>query len=151
MKTLILGMGNPILSDDGVGVAVARKLKELVKDADIQVQEADTLGFGILDRIIGYEKVILIDAIRTKGGKPGEVHHLTLRDLQETAHFDSVHGANLASALEIGKELGLELPRSISIYAIEVKDMKTFSERCTPEVAGAIPSIVHTIREQEVL
>ncbi len=151
MKTLILGLGNPILSDDGVGVAIARRLKESVKDPEVVVQEGDTLGFGILDQVTGYEKVILIDAIRTKGGKPGEVHRLDLKDLQKTAHFNSVHGANLASAWEIGRRLGLELPSSVSIYAVEGKDMETFSERCTPEVAEAIPSIVQMIREKESL
>lgn len=139
------------MSDDGVGVVVARRLKESIQDPKVDMEEADTLGFGILDRVLGYERVILIDSIRTQEGKPGEVHPLDMADLRKTAHFDSVHGANLAGVWEIGGQMGLEMPRSLAIYAIEVKDTETFSERLTPVVARSVPAIVQMIREREAL
>jgi hydrogenase maturation protease len=75
VKILVLGVGNPILSDDGVGIHVARELKKR-KAKGIDVEELAASGLEFLDVVRGYDKVIIIDAIQTKGGKPGELHIL---------------------------------------------------------------------------
>jgi len=71
VKTLVLGLGNTILSDDGVGIHIARRIKE--KLPGIDVIEASAAGFRVVDEIIGYDKLILIDSIRTKNGQSGNL------------------------------------------------------------------------------
>lgn len=149
MKTLVLGLGNEILCDDGVGIYVARELKKaLVDRKDISVAEASLAGLGLLDLLAGYHKAIVIDAIQTREGKPGQVYHLNSNDLAATRHTASTHNVNFASAIELGRKLGLSLPKEIVIFAIEVADVTTFSEHCTAKVKKAIPKCVEMVLQE---
>jgi hydrogenase maturation protease len=148
MKTLILGLGNDILTDDGVGLYVVRELKRTIHDEDITVVEASLAGLGLLDLIVGYETVIVVDAIQTKQGKPGEIHRLDSSSLITTRHTASTHNVNLASALELGRRLGLDIPEKIIIFAIEAADVNTFSEGCTPSVKISIPRCINEILKE---
>ncbi len=138
LKTLILGLGNPILSDDSIGIRVAQAVGQDYCGEAVTVIEASQAGLNLLDLIAGYDKLILIDAIQTASGDVGEVYRLEASDLASTLHTGSPHDINLATALELGKRLGMDLPREIVVFAIEVKDVTTFSEECTLEVRRAI-------------
>ena len=148
MKTLVLGLGNPILSDDGVGVRVAREVADQVRSPQVTVSETNVAGLGLLDAIVGYDKVIIIDAIQTGKGQAGQIHRMGSEDFSLTKHFSSPHQVNLATALELGKMLSLEMPRAIAILAVEAKDVSTFSERCTPEVEQVIPEVVKMVLDE---
>jgi len=148
MKTLVLGMGNPILSDDGAGLRVVQEIGRKVDDSQITVRETSEAGLSLLDSIIGYDKVIIIDAIQTKEGKAGQIYRMGLQDFSSAKHFSSPHQINLATALELGKMLDLAMPQEITIFAVEAKDVSNFSERCTPEVERAIPEAVKMVLEE---
>jgi hydrogenase maturation protease len=145
MKTLILGLGNEILSDDGVGLYVARELKKTIIREDITVAEASLAGLGLLDLLTGYERAIIIDAIQTREGEKGQVYRLDSNTFDATRHTASTHNVNFASALDLGHKLGLALPTQIVIFAIEAADVTTFSEDCTPEVKKAIPKCAEMV------
>jgi hydrogenase maturation protease len=157
-KTLILGLGNPILSDDGVGIEIADRIKRELRNkkfasfreqnGNVDVMEASIGGLGLLDIIVGYRRLIVIDAIKTKGGKPGALYKLKVDDLRTTIHISSLHDVNFATAINIGRKCGLNIPERIDIYAVEINDNSTFGERCTPEVKKAIPGVVKKIMEQ---
>ncbi len=149
MNTLILGIGNPILSDDGVGIKIARKLKE--GNLQSEVVETSEAGLALLDLIPGYDKVIIIDSIKTEQGKPGEVYKLDLEDLKPTMDFTSSHGISIATALELGRMMGYKMPSCVSLYAVEIKDNVTFSENCTQEVEKRVPLITKQIIGEEKL
>ena len=140
MKTLILGLGNPILTDDGVGPRVARELEGRLDQQEATVMESSLAGLDMLDLLTDYDRVIIIDAIQTDEGMPGRIYQLEPDILASTRHAGTPHDVNLATALELGKKLGLSLPQQISIFAIEVKDVTSFGEKCTPEVMKAIPA-----------
>ena len=140
IKTLILGLGNPILSDDGVGCHVAMALKERLRESEVDVLEASIAGLDFLDMLTGYDKVIIIDAIQTGEGTPGQIYRLKPEILANTRHAGTPHDVNLATALELGRKLGLQLPQQITIFAVEVKDVTSFSENCTPDIKKAIPA-----------
>ncbi|MDY6964877.1 MAG: hydrogenase maturation protease [Halobacteriota archaeon] len=93
MKTLVLGIGNPILSDDGAGVLACRMLKEMISESsgfdNVDIYEENVSGLGLLDVILGYDAVILIDSIKTKKGKVGEVYKLGVDDFVNTLHLSS--------------------------------------------------------------
>ncbi len=145
MKTLVLGVGNPILSDDGVGIHVARELKKR-KLSGVVVDELAASGLELLDVVRGYDKVVIIDAIQTTDGKAGEVHVLGEKDFEKSVHGSSPHGINIATALALGRKLVPDdMPRSVVFYAVEAEDLLNVSERLTPKVAEAVPGIVERI------
>lgn len=148
MKTLVLGLGNPILSDDGVGIRVAEELEGKVDPQKVTVMETSMAGLDLLDMLAGYDRAIIIDAIQTVGGQAGDIYQLEPGALDSTQHAASPHDVNFATALELGKRLGLPLPQQIVIFAIEVADASTFSEECTPEVRVAIPGCVEMIIQE---
>ena len=148
MKTLVLGLGNPILSDDGVGLRVAGALEGRLDPQEVTVMETSMAGLSLLDLLAGYDRAIIIDAIQSLGGKAGQIYRLDPEALDGTRHAASPHDVNFSAALELGKRLRLALPRQIVIFAIEVADASTFSEECTPEVKRAIPVCVDMIIEE---
>lgn len=151
MKTLVIGLGNPILTDDGVGVKVAYAVRDRLAPAgrdDVTVTEAGVGGLRLMEMMVGYDRVILVDAIQTPDGQPGAVRRLTLDDVASalpTQHSASTHDMNLPTALEMGRRLGLALPGSIEILAVEAADVITFGETCTPAVAAAIPVVTEIV------
>jgi hydrogenase maturation protease len=144
-KTLILGLGNSLLCDDGVGIYVASELKNIVNQPEITIMETGIAGLSLLDLLVGYDRAIVIDAIQTGGGKAGQIYRLEPKAFDSALHTASAHGIDFTTALEFGKKLGLHLPREIVIFAIEASDISTFSEECTPEVRQAIPNCVEMI------
>ncbi len=144
MKTLVLGLGNPILTDDGVGVRVAESVQRMLPaDAPVDVREASVGGLMLMEMMLGYDRVILIDAYCPSNRQPGVVHRFTLDDLRAigaTQHSASAHDAGLITALEMGRRMGLPLPDEIVIYAVEVENISDFGEEPSPAVAGAIPT-----------
>jgi hydrogenase maturation protease len=148
MKTLVLGIGNPIISDDGAGIKVAREVGKKLDDPEITVAETSGAGLRLLDSIVGYDKVIIIDAIQTKKGKAGQIYRMEPEDFSFAKHLSSPHQINLVTALELGKMLNLAMPQKITIFAVEAKDITSFSEKCTPEVERAIPKAVKMVLEE---
>jgi hydrogenase maturation protease len=144
-KTLILGLGNSLLCDDGVGIYVAAELKNRVDRPEITVMETGVAGLSLLDLLVGYDRAIIVDAIQTVGGKAGQIYRLEPKAFDTAIHTASAHGIDFTTALEFGKKLGLPLPQQIIIFAVEVSDISTFSEECTPEVTRAIPTCVEMV------
>jgi hydrogenase maturation protease len=156
MKTLVLGLGNPILTDDGVGIHVVRATARRCSRVDSVVfDEASVGGLRLLDLLAGYERVILVDAIQTRDGQPGRIYRLGPGDLQASIHSGSTHDLSLPGALDLGRRLGMNLPgdEDLTILAVEVEDVLTLGETCTPAVTGSIPRAVEAtlaaLREEE--
>jgi len=149
MKTLLLGMGNPILTDDAVGVLVVRELRRNLEGApDLTiVEECSAGGLNILDVIAGYDRLIVVDSIRTGLAAPGSWRRFDGAALADTLHLSSVHDVNFATALALGRQNGMRLPPDdeIHIFAIEVQDNATFGESLTPAVEAALPDATATI------
>ena len=147
LKTLVLGMGNTILSDDGVGIYVVRELAERLEREDVDFAEGSVGGMRILDIVGGYKRVIMVDAIQTREGRPGEIYRLTPQQFRLSLHAGSSHDLSLPGALVFGRAMGLTLPEDedFVIIAVEVEDVINFSEACTPAVQEAIPRAVDTV------
>ena len=91
MKTLILGLGNAILSDDGVGIYVVRELRDRVNRREVEVVETGLAGLRLLDLLTGYDKAIIVDAIESGEGSAGDIYRLTPIDFEAAKHLSSVH------------------------------------------------------------
>ncbi|HID62659.1 MAG TPA: hydrogenase maturation protease [Anaerolineae bacterium] len=148
LKTLVLGLGNPILTDDGVGIKVVRALRPRVDDPQVTLHESSRGGLNLLDILAGYDRAIIVDAIQTRGGTAGDVYHLRASDFEPCLHVSCAHSVDFATALELGRKIGLRLPRDITIVAVEVQDVITFGEECTPLVQVAINTAVDTVLQE---
>jgi hydrogenase maturation protease len=154
MKTLVVGLGNPILTDDGVGVKVAYAVKDALASQgrnDVTVTEASVGGLRLMEMMVGYDRVFLVDALQHPDAKPGIIRRMTLEDLcaiSPTQHSACAHDTNLVTALEMGRQLGLRLPKEVSIYAVGVEDVLCFGEQPTPAVAAAIPQVTAAVLEE---
>jgi len=87
----------------------------------------------------------LVDAILTEGGKPGTVYGPAVGDLFQTRNAHSTHDGSLAVALELGRLAGLRLPSEIRIWAVEARDVTSFSERLTADVERAVPVVTEDV------
>ena len=143
MKVLVLGMGNPILSDDGVGLFVARGMEGKIPGVDVVTTEM--VGLNILDILMGYDTLFLIDAATTKTKSIGEVHKL--KEGTGSLHLFSSHGVNFPELMQLGKEFGYKMPEVAAIYGIEIGDEAFFGEGLSLELAQKFDSIIGDIRE----
>jgi hydrogenase maturation protease len=153
-KTILIGLGNPILTDDGVGVKVAYEVAARLAGnipSNLTITEASVGGLRLMELLEGYDRAIIIDAIQTQNGhQPGEIFKMDLDDLRSispTQHSASAHDTSLITALDAGKLLGMKLPEEVAIFAVEVVNILDFSEQATPDVAKAIPKVVEMVLE----
>lgn len=146
--TLILGLGNPLLSDDSAGWRVAEGLQQKLILPNITIEKTSLGSLDILELLIGYESAVLIDAIKTETGKAGSIYRLLLDDIWLSKGQFSVHAVNLAAAIDIGKKLGLVLPKCVHVISIEVLETSTFSYTLTPEVESAISACIDLIASE---
>jgi hydrogenase maturation protease len=141
-RLLVLGLGNPILGDDGVGWRVAALAGERLAAAG-QTIEVDCVavgGLALMERLVGYDRVVLVDAVQGSGDRPGTVKVRALADIpsREAGHLDSAHDVPIMMALETGRTLGASLPREIAVVSVEAVRVDTFGEALTPAVADAV-------------
>lgn len=142
MKCLVIGLGNPILTDDGAGIYAARMVAHaLPPDADVDVVELAVGGLELMEAMIGYDRVILLDAIWAPEDPAGCVVTFDAGQLPETMNSASAHDADLPTALRVGRRLGAPLPPDdgIQIVAVSAREVLTFGEVPTPPVIAALP------------
>lgn len=153
MKTVIIGLGNPILTDDSVGVKVSRAIREYLDcqgNTDtggntIDIKEIYAGGIRLMDAMIGYDKACIVDAMKTGRSDPGEVSEFGLDELCGTRNIVCTHDTNLSTAIELGRMLEMHLPSRIKIWGIEASDVTSFSEQLTDEVERAVPVAVNAV------
>ena len=148
MKTLVLGLGNPILTDDGVGIQIVQAAAaQCSATSSVTFAEASVGGLRLLDLMTGYDRAVMVDAIQTLGGRPGDLYRLAPGHLKVSFHTGSTHDLSLLDALELGRGIGMAMPKDedIVIVAVEVEDVLAFGEACTRAVADAIPRAVEVV------
>ena len=130
-KILVLGIGNEILTDDGIGVKLAEDLQGKCFPPEIIFAKGTVGGLEILEMIQGY-----------RDGKPGEIYHMVLSDFLETSHLSNLHDVSFIQAIRLGKELGFELPQMLHIFAVEIVEDQVFNRNFTSEIEKLYPVIL---------
>lgn len=142
--TLVLCLGNDLRADDGVGWKVADRLQEGTP-AGAVVRKSALSGMYLLDELLDFDHVIVVDAVQTRTRLAGDVFTLSLDDLPPGAG-PSPHAIGFPSVLRIARAYGLPLPATIDIVAIEVADIETVGCGLTAPVAGAVPRAEEVVR-----
>lgn len=148
MKTLVLGLGNDLLSDDAVGLKVVRELGQITGRPDVEVQETCLASLELLDLLVGFDRAILVDAVLTETGSVGDIYELSPESLDIGLTPTSLHHVDLPNVLAMGKGLGLKMPEEVHILAVKAKDITTFGGPCCAEVEAAVPRILDLIEAQ---
>lgn len=145
MHILILGIGNPILRDDGIGPRVISELQGRVISPAVTLAETSLAGMSLVEVLSGYTHAIIIDAIQT-GQSPGTLYRLTPDSFQSVGtEVISQHRIGILEALSCGKDLGLEMPEEVVFIAVEADDIHTFGEGLTPAVEQTVPAAVGAV------
>ena len=150
---LVVGLGNPILGDDGVGWRVVEHVEaefkaEGQKSREIEFEYYSLGGLSLMERMEGYRDVIVVDSLLT-GKKPnGTIYSIPLSSLPDFSygHTTAIHDASLAIALEVGRQMGMVLPDDVWIVAVEAEFVYDFSEELSPEVEQAVPTAVKLVK-----
>jgi len=150
MKTLVLGMGNTIRKDDGVGVIAVRALRGQIDHPDVDIKETEEAGFGMLDLFQGYDEMIIVDAIKTGQARPGTVHCCGPEVLNRAGVQFSSHQTGLPTVLEMANLLNIESPRRIHVFAVEVRDTDTFGDTLSDEVREASQRVTNLVKRHLV-
>jgi hydrogenase maturation protease len=158
--TLVIGLGNPILGDDGVGWRVAEVVAKSIgyqpapsdRGPGRSAVEVDCLaigGLGLMERMIGYPRAILVDAINSHMQPNGTVSIFPLEALPNRAagHLFSAHDTTLQNALAVGREMGADLPGEVMVVAVEAENIYDFGEELSPAVSAAIPQAARVVLE----
>jgi hydrogenase maturation protease len=168
MKTLVVGLGNPILGDDGVGWCVTEELRRRLKIEDsrlpmdrpvsqseirnpksaIEVECFALGGLSLMERLVGYDRAIVVDAV-TFGATPGSVTCCDLAALPDhsAAHLTAAHDTSLQNALRLGRLMGAHLPDTVTVVGVEAERLFDFDEALTPAVAAAVPQAARLVLE----
>jgi len=141
-------MGNPQLSDDGVGLAVAMAVAERLKDRmTLTVTELNTGGIRLMEAMAGFKRAVVVDAMLS-GAPPGAVQRFDPKDFVTTKNTFSSHDTDFATAYDLGRMAGVPLPEQVSFGGVEAREFDLFGERFTAEVAAAVPVAVERIVAQ---
>jgi hydrogenase maturation protease len=142
---LVLGLGNDILCDDAVGLRVAAAAREQLAGQDgVTVLQSSEMGLALLDEMVGFDILMVVDAVQTGRAAPGCLREVAGGDLKLLA-ATSPHFLGLGEAIALGRELGLAVPKRVRIFAVEVEDALTVSTRMTPALEAALPGLVERV------
>ena len=147
-RTLVLGLGNDILSDDGVGLQAARRVGELIGDL-ADVAETSIATIDLLSMMSGYDRVVIVDAFLSRDLPAGTQVRATPEDLPKGFGYRSFHTLTFGEVMELGEWLGVAMPSEVVIHGLAVDETTTFGEDFSPPVAEAWEGWAEQIAHRE--
>jgi hydrogenase maturation protease len=144
---LVIGLGNPILGDDGVGWRVIDALERRPGSPGVSLQRACVGGVALMERMQGFDRAVVVDAILGSEEPPGSLWCRPLADVvtRNGSHLDSSHDAPLPVALEAGRSMGAPLPADIRVVGIAIERGDVFGEALSAPVAAAVEGAVDLV------
>jgi hydrogenase maturation protease len=147
-RFVVVGLGNPLLCDDGVGIRAAGRLAPRLAGTGVDVLQSSWGGMRFIELLAGYDRAVIIDAIEWRRGPPGTVYRLTADEAIPTVRATSYHDLSLGAALALGRALDIPLPADIVFFAVEAQETRTFGESLTPAVEAALAQVVRLVEAQ---
>ena len=151
MKTLVIGIGNPLLCDDGIGAIIVNDLKEKLDNKLFDFTTEYISSMELVNLIQGYHNLVIVDGKMTHEGTPGEVTLFSVEDYYGMTHLDNYHDVSFRDMISLGRSLNLDIPENIKISAVEIVEDKLFSKTLSPLLQnkyGDILEEVEVILEQ---
>jgi hydrogenase maturation protease len=153
LKILVLGLGNDLYGDDGVGFHVVRTLRDEDEREQARPGNSDGVvflecpisGLALLEVILGYDALIIVDTILKPDPVPGRIHFLEGADIRDCPG-PSPHYVSIPQTLAIGRRLGLRMPGTVKIVAVEAQDPFQLGDSLSGPMALRLPDIVAATR-----
>jgi hydrogenase maturation protease len=149
MRTLILGLGSRGFDGEGVGLEVARGLHAMLADPDVDIIEAYDVKMDLFDVSAGYDKVVVVDCIRSGEGDVGELRKLGLSDLDLVPRSGTARDMEYRATVHLDGAKGAGVPLEISIYAIELGEAAEAPGAKEAAAKEAVPRLVAQIAQEE--
>ena len=146
--TVVLGLGNPILGDDAVGLRVAAELERLLGDdpvTDVRVVTSTRAGFELIDLLAGARHAIIVDCVEAASPEPGRIRQLDLQHVSGASRLIGPHDISVGVAFELAGTLGIRMPETVEIYGIEVADTQRFGEALSPAAEAAAATLAREL------
>ena len=152
VSTAVLGFGNPVRADDGVGVYVAQQLeKALEEQENCEVFDMGTSAFEVLFKLKAHERIILIDAVVNTGEETGTVYRLPAEEVEDQIEDDPLvflHGLKWHQALSYARKmLGDEYPKEVIVYLISIEDTR-FNVGMSEEAIKGADRVIEILKDQ---
>ena len=153
-EILLIGLGNPVLGDDGVGWKIVNEVEAILNSREfstskpkIKIEYLSVGGLSLMEKMVGFENVVVVDSIFTGNNPNGTIYSLPLSKIPNlsSSHTTSAHDTSLANAILVGKKMGLKLPQDIWIAAVEAENTHTFSETLSPEIEKVVPKAAELV------
>lgn len=143
---LILGIGNLLMKDEGVGVHIAQELMKMHLPRDVEVIDGGTASLDLISYLEGRKKVVVIDCVRG-GHKPGTIYRLTPEEVKEDkSKILSLHQIDFQQTLHLASEFGKQ-PETV-IIGIEPKNFSSWGMELSAVVKRRIPRVVELVKEE---
>ena len=147
---MILGLGNPILGDDGIGCAVAEFIgNRLGTGSGVTILSTSVSLIRLVDEISGHHRLILIDSITTGQAEPGVLMEIEFR--KRSSSPISAHHFSIEQLQDIGNALGLSMPEYVKIYGIEIIRPEVYEDSLSPALEDLLPEFAEEIINRELL
>jgi len=143
MVLVILGLGNDLLGDDGIGLVAAEALHGL-EGPEISVRSTAQAGLYLLEHLQGFDDAIVVDSVI--GDSPGTIRELQGSDVRAVS-VPSAHYAGLPEAMSLARASGLRVPGRLRIFGVEIAPAQCIGSAPSPRVAAALPRVVDTVLE----
>ncbi len=153
MRTILIGLGNPILGDDAAGWKVVEQVEQQLQPPRHKNQETLDIvylsigGLGLMEHLIDYDRAIIVDAMVSGKDVPGTISTQMLEDVSDltAGHTTSIHDTSLHDAVNLARKTDAHLPKNIIVVGIETNSIYDFSEALSTNVAAAIPLAVEIV------
>ncbi len=153
MKIALIGLGNPIVGDDAIGIKVVDHIRDTFSLPDHVeiVGDVSLAGIGLVEEFRGYDKIILVDSIQTGNHPKGTVVHLKQEDYATALHISDYHNMDFFTALEFCNQVYDDIPKDITIIGIEIISVTEFSDELSTELSIKFEEIVNEVYKKIIL
>jgi hydrogenase maturation protease len=146
MKTLVLGLGNTLLKDDGIAIRIVEALQPALISHHIDVKISSLSGLALIDEILGYDRLIVVDAIQSHTHQVGDVFSIEVSDMQKAPAGASPHYIGLPSVIRYCRLYNLDFPEEIKVLGIEVEDPFTVDDNLCDKLQLEFNTIAEKVK-----
>ncbi len=145
MRTAVIGLGNPLRGDDGVGPRVVNELRRRGLPTDVTAIDGGNAGLDLLDELEEWERIVIVDAAEL-GLEPGQFARFTLAEIKLRDDCFSSHSAGLGEVIMLASALGRRIPE-IVVFGVQPAEIG-WGEGLSQAVEAAIPALSDAILEE---
>ncbi len=152
MKTAIMGFGNPVRSDDAIGIYVIEQLREKIPDQnDISIFDMGTAAFEVLFGLKGHDRILMVDAVLNSGEPTGTIFKVPAEEVMKAPKDDPLvflHGMKWDQALSYAKKiLQNEYPNDIQVYLVAIENTKLEVDLCEDVRQAGDKVVAHILED----